>query len=175
MRVQRIRVAALVLISGIALSGCAYDMYGDPYGYGYGPYGGVAVGYGDYGYGYGGYGGYGYGYPYAGYDNYGGYNPFGWYGDYYYPGVGIYVYDRNRTRHRWNDNQRGYWTNRSTQWRNRSGATVSGENWGGWNRTATSNGGYRNWGGRSATTSGSTRTDRSGDHHWHDRGNDHPR
>ena len=37
MRVSQIRLAALALVSGIALSGCAYDMYGD--GYGYGNYG----------------------------------------------------------------------------------------------------------------------------------------
>lgn len=41
----------------------------------------------------------------------------GWYGDYYYPGVGIYVYDTNRRRHRWNDVQRGYWETRRGSWR----------------------------------------------------------
>ena len=56
MRVPRLRLAAVALISGMALSGCAYDMYGDGYGYGgYGPYSSVSIGYGS-GY----YGGYGY-------------------------------------------------------------------------------------------------------------------
>ncbi len=41
----------------------------------------------------------------------------GWYGDYYYPGTGIYVYDRARHRHSWNDDQRNYWTGRQTGWR----------------------------------------------------------
>ena len=62
MRVPKLRLAALALVSGIVLSGCAYDMYGDDYGYGYGPYGGVGVGIGYSGY----YGAYGYGgYPYG--------------------------------------------------------------------------------------------------------------
>jgi hypothetical protein len=115
---------AIALVGGaLTLSACAYDTYGDPYGYGgygYGPYSGVPVGYyGDYGY-----GGYGYG----------GYDPFGWYGDYYYPGVGIFVYDRGRHRHVWNDTQRRYWTNRTSTWRSRSGTTMDRENWSGFNR-----------------------------------------
>src|SRR5690349_25007194 len=116
MRIPRLRLGLLVAASGIVLSGCAYDMYGDPYGYGYG-YGypqssvSIGIGYGGYG-GWGGYGsyygGYGYGgYPYGGY-----YDPFGWYGDYYYPGTGIYVYDRYRHRHEWTDEQRRYWEQR---------------------------------------------------------------
>jgi len=107
MHIARLKLAAVALVAGVSLAGCAYDMYGDPYGYGYAPYGGVSVGVG-YGGGYGGYyGGYGYGYPY-GY----GYDPFGWYGDYYYPGTGIYVYDSYRNRHEWSGDQRRYWENR---------------------------------------------------------------
>ncbi len=34
---------------------------------------------------------------------------YGWYGDRYYPGTGIYVYDNNRRAYRWNDSQRRYW------------------------------------------------------------------
>lgn len=41
----------------------------------------------------------------------------GWYGDYYYPGTGIYVYDRYRHRSTWNDAQRGYWEGRRGNWR----------------------------------------------------------
>lgn len=41
----------------------------------------------------------------------------GWYGDYYYPGTGIYVYDTNHRRHRWNDDQRRYWEGRRNGWR----------------------------------------------------------
>ena len=50
MRTSKLRLAALALVSGITLGGCAYGY--DPYGYG----GGVSVGYGNYGYG----SGYGY-------------------------------------------------------------------------------------------------------------------
>ena len=122
MRVPRLRLAALALTSGIVLSGCAYDMYGNGYGgyggYGYGPYSGVSVGIG-----YGsGYGGYGYGYPYGGYGYGGYYDPFGWYGDFYYPGTGIYVYDRHHNRHEWNDNQRRYWTDRRNRWQSHNGS-----------------------------------------------------
>jgi len=41
----------------------------------------------------------------------------GWYGDYYYPGTGVYVYDSQRRRHRWSDEQRGYWQGRHNGWR----------------------------------------------------------
>ena len=157
MRVPRLRLAALALVSGIALSGCAYDMYGDGYGYGYGygNYGayGSDYPYGGYGYGYP-YSGYGYGYPYGGYGygGYGyGYDPFGWYGDFYYPGAGIFVYDRDRRRHEWTDDQRRYWEQRRDQWRNHhSGTTTTngGENWSGWDRS--------HWQGRQGSTATTT-------------------
>jgi hypothetical protein len=135
MRVPRLRLAALAAASGIALSGCVYGMYGDPYGNGYGSYGGLSVGYGS------GYGGYGYGSPYGYggyYGGYGGYDPFGWYGDYYYPGSGIYVYDRYRNRHRWSDDQQRYWSQRRQEWQSHSGTTTTTgtrENWSGWDRS----------------------------------------
>jgi hypothetical protein len=145
MRISHLRLAALAAVSGIALGGCAYGY--DPYGYGggYGGYGGVSVGYGYPGYGYGSYGGYG---GYGGYGSYGGFgSPFGWYGDYYYPGSGIYVYDRHRNRHRWNDDQRHHWSDRNGQWRGHSGSTgttttsvAPRENWSGFNRTHNSSG-----------------------------------
>jgi len=155
MRTSRFGLAALALTAGIALSGCATG-YGDPYGYGYGPYGygpqstvsigvGYGSGYGGYGYGgygygspYGGYyGGLGYGYPYSSYGAYG-YDPFGWYGDYYYPGSGVYVYDRNRTRHVWSGDQQRYWGQRRQQWQSHGGSTTTGtrENWSGWDRSS---------------------------------------
>lgn len=154
MGIPKLRLAALALTSGILLSGCAYGLYDDGYGYGgyggYGPYSrsGVSIGIG-YGSGYGGYYGYG-GYPYGGYGyGYGspygyGYDPFGWYGNYYYPGTGIYVYDRYRTRRVWTDDQRRYWEQRRQQWRDHhSGtttATGSAENWSGWDRSNWRNG-----------------------------------
>jgi hypothetical protein len=47
----------------------------------------------------------------------------GWYGDYYYPGTGIYVYDHQRRRHRWSDDQRHHWEGRRGSWHGPRGAT----------------------------------------------------
>jgi len=104
MVVPRLKSAALIVTAALGLSACGYN---DGYGYS-----SVSIGYGNAGYG-GGYyddgyydqGYYGRGYGYR--DSY-----YGWYGDYYYPGVGIYVYDRYRQRHRWNDGHRRYWEGR---------------------------------------------------------------
>ena len=75
---------AIAFAGLLALAGC----YGDGY---YGGYGGAA---------------YGGGYPSSGvYDGYAGgfgYPSYGWNGGYYYPGAGIYLYDRGGRRHRWN-------------------------------------------------------------------------
>jgi hypothetical protein len=109
MAFSKLKLAALGLIAAIGLGGCT-DGYG---------YSGVSVGYGG-GYGYDdfGYGGYGNGYYGAGLGGLGGYGGglgnsyYGWFGDYYYPGTGYYVYDRYRRPHRWNDNQRRYWEGR---------------------------------------------------------------
>ena len=156
---MRARLAILVAGS-VALGGCAYGYggygsgfsvgvgYGSGYG-GYGGYGGYynpycSYGYGSYGLGYGGYGGYDrYGFPYGGTGygscGYGFGSPyFGWYGDYYYPGSGYYVYDRYRRPHVWTDSQKRYWTER----RNRilSDGKVKEqalrENWTGFDRTS---------------------------------------
>ncbi|MBI0476755.1 hypothetical protein D9601_15500 [Sphingomonas sp. MA1305] len=101
MILKRLGLLGLILGAGLGTAACT-DGYG---------YSGVSVGYGT-GYydGYGdpyGYGGYGYGYP----------SYYGWYGDYYYPGTGVYVYDRYRRPYRWNDGQRRYWEGRRGQWR----------------------------------------------------------
>jgi hypothetical protein len=94
MSVFKLTLAAAALVSIGGLSGCV-----DDYGYG-----GVQVGYAAGGWD-----------PY-----YGGYSAdpyWGWNNDYYYPGYGGYVYDRQNVRHRWNDQQRGYWQGRSQTWR----------------------------------------------------------
>lgn len=80
-------LAVALIAGGAALSSCT-----DRGGYGYT---GVSVGYSA-----------SYGDPY-----------WGWYGDYYYPGTGFYVYDRNHHRSRWTDAQRGYWEGRRSNWR----------------------------------------------------------
>jgi hypothetical protein len=129
---MRIPYITLCAAGALVLGGCAYDMYGSPYGYGYGPYSGVSVGISS---GYGGYGGY-YG-GYGGYDPY--YSPFGWYGDYYYPGSGVYVYDSYRRPHMWTSGQRSYWTTRGDTWRSRHHdtavtTTTTSQNWSGFDR-----------------------------------------
>ena len=127
MILKRLGLASLVIGLGIGAAGCT-DGYG---------YSGVNVGYASgYGDGYGGYGnGYGgNGYYGAGYGGVGaGY--FGWYGDYYYPGNGVYVYDRYRRPYRWNDGQRRYWEGRRGNYR-------GDRNWNGFDRS-TDRGGYR--------------------------------
>ncbi|MEG3123687.1 hypothetical protein [Sphingomonas sp. GB1N7] len=118
----KMKFAALGLVAAVGLGGCV-----DDYGYG-----GMSVGYNNGGY-YGGYGdgyyGDGYGYPANYYGGYGG-GYFGWYGDYYYPGTGYYVYGRDRRPYRWNDQQRRYWEGRrGNNWGNGQGRT----NWQGFN------------------------------------------
>lgn len=130
MSILNLKTAALAIVAGVGLSGCAYGPYGGlGVGVGYGNgyydpyYGGSYYGSG-YGYPYG--SGYGYGYPYGGYGS----SYYGWNNGYYYPGTGYYVYDRYRRPHRWTDAQRRYWE------RQRGIATSSGgisrviENWG---------------------------------------------
>ena len=80
MIVPPIRAAALAVAASAALAGCAsYDDYG--YGRGYHGY----------------------------YDHYPSASYYGWYDGYYYPGVGIYIYDRRGHRHSWKGKHRRYW------------------------------------------------------------------
>lgn len=133
MRVLNLRTAAIALVAGLGLGGCAYGPYGglgvgvgygDPYynnGYGYSPYG-YGAGYSPYGYGsYGSYSPYGYGYgsPY-----------WGWNDGFYYPGTGYYVYDQYRNPYRWTDTQRRYWEGRRQAYnRGDSGTNRILQNW----------------------------------------------
>jgi hypothetical protein len=50
----------------------------------------------------------------------------GWYDGFFYPGSGIYVYDRNRRPHIWSDGQQHYWSGRREQWHNSSTASARG-------------------------------------------------
>ena len=117
---MRIPYISVLAAGALALGGCA-DYYGAGYGGGYG-YGGPYVGVG-YSSGYYDpyYGGYGYG------------SQFGWYGDYYYPGSGLYVYDTYRQPHVMTTSQRTYWTRRSPALRTGSTTKVR-ENWSGFDR-----------------------------------------
>lgn len=95
--------AALLGCGMLATAGCT-DGYG---------YSGVSVGYGNGGY---------YGDPYYADGGWGGgFAPsyYGWYGDYYYPGTGGFVYDRYRRPVRWNADQQRYWQGRRGAWGNR--------------------------------------------------------
>ena len=89
---KKLGLAAAMVGAALGVSACT-DGYG---------YGGVSAGYGGY-----------YGDPYfagyyPGYANVG----YGWYNGFYYPGTGLYVYDRYRRPYRWNDGQRRYWQGR---------------------------------------------------------------
>lgn len=137
MRVSPLRTPMLLLAAATGLGACSYN---DGYGYG-----GVSVGYGSAGYCdpyyydcYSGYGraGYGYGYGYS--------DPwYGWYGNYYYPGIGFYVFDRSGRRHRWNDDHRRYWEGRRGSWQGRDWNDRRWENWSGYRNRSQSRDGYR--------------------------------
>lgn len=96
------RVGLMTLLGGLALGTAACT---DGYGYG-----GASLGYGsafyaDPYYAGGGWGGFGPGVgPGLGLGS-----TFGWYDNFYYPGTGVYVYDRFRRPYRWNDSQRRFW------------------------------------------------------------------
>jgi hypothetical protein len=157
MRRPRLRTLAFALLATAGLSACAED-YGR-YGYssvslGYGTRGGCDPYYYDcryYGGGYGGYGGYGaYGY---GADPY-----WGWWGNYYYPGIGFYIYDSYGRRYAWNDQYRRYWEGRRGSWGNRNWNDSRMQRWDGYRRGGTGGtwqghtGGT--WQGRTGTRSG---------------------
>jgi len=139
MSVLNLRTAAVALLAGVGLAGCAYGPYGGldvGAGYGNGYYGGAYSPY-SYGspYGYGSPFGVGYGSPY-GYGGYG-YAPsyYGWYDGYYYPGTGYYVYDQNRQPHRWSREMQQYWGQRARDYfRTQKGTTttaaVTTQQWG---------------------------------------------
>jgi hypothetical protein len=42
----------------------------------------------------------------------------GWYDGFFYPGSGIYVYDRNHHAHVWSDGQKDHWSQQREQWHN---------------------------------------------------------
>jgi hypothetical protein len=79
---MRSRIAILLGMAGLSLGACATT----------GAYGQPLLGYG-----------YGYGDPYSfGYcDPYDSLSSCGWYGDTFYPGSGLYSYDRGHNRHVW--------------------------------------------------------------------------
>ena len=127
--IKRVGIACAAAVSLATLGGCV-----DDYGYG-----GVDVGYGP---GYDSYydGYYGaYGDPYFG-TAYPGY--YGWYGGFYYPGSGIYVYDRYRHPYRWNGSQRRYWQGQVHGYNGGRGFRGS-PNWGGFDRGHFGGGGGR--------------------------------
>jgi hypothetical protein len=144
MSLVRLRNVVLLAAAGLGLSACGYDRYG--YGYG-----GLSIGVGSGGYCDPYYGDcyYGRGSAYS--------DPwYGWYGDYYYPGFGIYVYDHYRRPHRWNDDHRHYWEGRRGRFGDRNWNDRRWERWDGWDRN-----GRRDWrgDGRSGGRDRSSRQD----------------
>lgn len=104
---KRFLSIGILAVAALGLGACA-----DQYAYGRAP------GYDDGGYysQYDQYYGDPYGYQYvpAGFIGSG----FGWYGSYYYPGTGGFVYDRRGYRQAWNQQQRAYWQPRVAQRQN---------------------------------------------------------
>ena len=138
MSVSRFRLPALLVAAGLGLGACSTY---DDYGYGYSR---VSVGYNSGGYCdpyfddcYYGRGRSGYGDPW-----------YGWYNDYYYPGIGIYIYDRSGRRHRWGDDHRRYWEGRRGGYRDRNWNDRRWERWDGY-RGDRSGGNWRGRGDRS--------------------------
>ncbi len=129
MYLPRLRSALILLAGTLGLGACGYN---DGYGYSR-----VSVGYSS-----GGYCDPYYGCRRSRYrSSY--YDPwYGWYGDYYYPGIGFYVYDRWGSRHRCNDNHRRFWENRRSHWRGRDWNDRRWENWGGYRRDRGDRGGW---------------------------------
>ena len=164
MRIVNLRTAAIILVAGIGLGGCAA-----PFGYG----SGVSVGYGNQGYydpyydsyGYGGYGSpYGYGYSPYGYRSAYGHSPYwGWNDGFYYPGTGYYVYDRYRRPRVWTDAERQYWAERASS-PNRTTTGKLLDNWADF-----SNGGQGAQGAQGSRSTQTTRAVRSGDSTFQDR------
>ena len=98
---RRLLALLVPLSASFGLSACSDYGYG---GYGYSRVG-VSVGYGN-----------------RYYDPYYSYyqsNPYwGWYNGYYYPGTGIYVYDRYRRPYSWGPYS-SYWIQRRNYWQSR--------------------------------------------------------
>jgi hypothetical protein len=98
---RKLLLILVPLAGAAALGGCVDDKYGAyPYDYGYGGVG-YSAAWGD---------------PY-----------WGWYGDYYYPGTGIYIYDVHHRRMAWGDDQRRYWEGRRQSWHGPNGSVRT--NW----------------------------------------------
>jgi hypothetical protein len=109
---RKLLLTLVPLAGAAALAGCVDDKYGAyPYDYGYGGVG-YSAAWGD---------------PY-----------WGWYGDYYYPGTGYYVYDSYRRPYAMTTTQRQYWSSRSPALRTTSTTrTTMKPNWGAFNQRQT--------------------------------------
>lgn len=105
MTVRRTFSILAVAAASFGLAACA-DYYDRPYGYS-----SAAVGYGA---------GY-YSQPY-----------YGWYQNYYYPGTGIYIYDRRGVRQRWSGAHRNYWQGQRQYYRDQRSWGQRQPNWSGW-------------------------------------------
>ncbi len=113
----RIRTSAFALAAAVTLGGCT--TYDDGYGYG-----SLSIGYG----------GGGWCDPYWD-DCYGsgwyGDPWWGWYDDFYYPGIGLFVYDSWGRPFRWSDRHRRFWEGRRHHWSGRDWNDRRWERWDG--------------------------------------------
>ena len=134
MYVPRLRSALILLAAAAGLGACNYH---DGYGYSR-----VSVGYSSGGY----------CDPYwddcyyrRGYRR-GYYDPwYGWYDNHYYPGIGIFVYDRWGRRHHWGDHHRRFWEGRRHHWRGRNWHDRRWENWSGFRHRRDGHRDHRRW------------------------------
>ena len=111
---MRTPLVLLLSAGALSLGACAYDgaYYGESFG----------LGYADAAYDPGACWNYGWN-GWAGWN--GPYMPYcGWYDGFFYPGEGIYVYDRGHHRHRWDGHQQAYWTQRATEYRSQPRTTA---------------------------------------------------
>lgn len=146
MSARRLRLAATLLAGTLGLSACAY---GDGYGYGR-----ASVGYGSR-----------YCDPYWDDCYASAYDPwYGWYGNYYYPGTGFYVFDRWGRRYRWSEDYRRYWEGRRQRWGDRNWDDRRWERWDGYRDD-----GRREWRDRRHRSGeGDWRRDRSYRQEWNE-------
>lgn len=157
---SRLRNVLLIALGAAGLAACNE-------GYGYG---GVEVGYGA-------------AYPAYGPENcdpwwgdcydpyaYGAYGDpwWGWWDDFYYPGFGVYVFDRHGHRHHWNDGQRHHWEARRGAFPNRNWNDPRWQNWSGFHQGGAGNphwnGGNPHWNGGSPHWGGGPRAGGGGSH-----------
>ncbi|MFN3944353.1 MAG: hypothetical protein ACK4K7_05450 [Allosphingosinicella sp.] len=57
---------------------------------------------------------------------------YGWYDNFYYPGTGVWVYDRRGIRHRWTPQHRAHWQSHRRYFRDQRAWNHRPPSWRGW-------------------------------------------